>query len=505
MARLRSNFHDGTLSPGIGDVATTASSAAFAALPAVASPDYLMLVLDPEAVAGNPEIVKVTAHTAATTSVTIVRAQESTVARAHLTGTAWLHGPTVADWLGPGTVDDFDAMVIVAPDSDSTSGIIVKSPSAEWGDETPPEGYAEGNALVVLKHGTAVENDDLVLFRINGVGGMGMAGGIHVATGLRLAELGPQARAIWVQPAVDISYAILDITAAAIVGDALSGHYLAISDTDSEERLTFTTDHYLSLTDPADDPVADNSLFLASANAQPSDNIRLALRPGLANVVGLYVEGATGQSGELMKFAGPDHVGHLNVAGDFAVNWLDDGGTVGVARIAAKDSPADNVRAYLHAVEPDVTALVLKAAADQTAVLLSVQNSAGTLQTAIGDGYFATFQANGINGAVVLYGGDTPASGTRAQIRPVTAGTVGLRIDGATAQTADQMQVRDVSSNIQSRFNKAGYFMTRKTAAPADVDLANSEVAIWWDATIGATGVKYKGKDSAGTVVSGTL
>ncbi len=90
MASLHRNFLSGTITNNplvVGSL--TANSASFANLPAVVSPDYMWLVLDPTAVAGAPEIVQVTAHVAATSVLTIVRAQQSTVARQHLVNTIW--------------------------------------------------------------------------------------------------------------------------------------------------------------------------------------------------------------------------------------------------------------------------------------------------------------------------------------------------------------------------------------------------------------------------------
>jgi hypothetical protein len=57
----------------------------------------MFLTLDPEGVNGLPEIVTVTAHAAAATSITVVRAQQSTVARAHPLATTWAHAVTKAD------------------------------------------------------------------------------------------------------------------------------------------------------------------------------------------------------------------------------------------------------------------------------------------------------------------------------------------------------------------------------------------------------------------------
>lgn len=90
MASLHRNFLSGTITDNPLLIAgTTINSAEFANLPAVASPDYMWLVLDPTAVAGNPELVKVTAHTASATSITVTRGQQSTTARQHLLSTIW--------------------------------------------------------------------------------------------------------------------------------------------------------------------------------------------------------------------------------------------------------------------------------------------------------------------------------------------------------------------------------------------------------------------------------
>lgn len=103
MARIRTAFVSGTTlnNPlAIGDV--TLSSAALSSLAAVTAPDYALLVLDPAGVNGTPEVVTVTAHTAAATTATITRSSEGSTARAHPVGTSWVHGATTYDFLqGP--------------------------------------------------------------------------------------------------------------------------------------------------------------------------------------------------------------------------------------------------------------------------------------------------------------------------------------------------------------------------------------------------------------------
>lgn len=75
---------------------TTLSSPQLAALPAVASPDTLALVLSYGVQA--KEIVWVTAHTADAATATISRGQESTSAAYWPANTGWTHAATDADY-----------------------------------------------------------------------------------------------------------------------------------------------------------------------------------------------------------------------------------------------------------------------------------------------------------------------------------------------------------------------------------------------------------------------
>jgi hypothetical protein len=164
MTRLRSNFLAGTLSAGITNVATTISSSGFAALPAVVAPDYLMLVLDPTAVAGDPEIIKVTAHTALTTTVTVARAQEVTSARAHLSPTRWAHGATAEDWtrvdrreenvlvrgaVGDGSTDNTDAIQEAIGALGSRGGRVILPLAADDYVCTGPLDLADSTAVTI--------------------------------------------------------------------------------------------------------------------------------------------------------------------------------------------------------------------------------------------------------------------------------------------------------------------------------------------------------------------
>lgn len=97
MTRVRTDNVFGTITDNpLTAGATTMNSAGLANLAAVSSAEAF-IILDPNRVAGAPEIVVVTAHTASATSATIQRGQFGTTARQHNLNTAWVHGPIAAN------------------------------------------------------------------------------------------------------------------------------------------------------------------------------------------------------------------------------------------------------------------------------------------------------------------------------------------------------------------------------------------------------------------------
>lgn len=84
-------------------------------------------------------------------------------------------------------------------------------------------------------------------------------------------------------------------------------------------------------------------------------------------------------------------------------------------------------------------------------------------------------------------------------------GVRSVAIIGVAAQTADQLALLDSASAVQSRFDKDGYFITKKQTAIADAQLVAGEVAIWFDSTNGAAKVKFKAKEAGGTVRTGEV
>lgn len=95
--RIRSNNQFGlTTDNPLTAGATTFNSARLSLFPVV-SAAHAVVTLDPRALNGEPEIVIITAHTAAATVATITRGAYGTVARSHPSGTEWVHAPLDED------------------------------------------------------------------------------------------------------------------------------------------------------------------------------------------------------------------------------------------------------------------------------------------------------------------------------------------------------------------------------------------------------------------------
>ena len=99
MTRLRANFLTGaTTDNPLTSAGTSFNSAALSQMQVITAPNYMAVSLDPFAVNGAPEIVWVTDHASGATVATILRHQESTLARAHPAGTEWANALTAQDF-----------------------------------------------------------------------------------------------------------------------------------------------------------------------------------------------------------------------------------------------------------------------------------------------------------------------------------------------------------------------------------------------------------------------
>lgn len=87
--RVFQDFIGGELTADHTNVVTTMTSDALEAVVDIAGDEFMYVTLDPDGVAGEPEIVKITAHTASVPSATIERGALGTIARAHKSGIEW--------------------------------------------------------------------------------------------------------------------------------------------------------------------------------------------------------------------------------------------------------------------------------------------------------------------------------------------------------------------------------------------------------------------------------
>lgn len=136
-----------------------------------------------------------------------------------------------------------------------------------------------------------------------------------------------------------------------------------------------------------------------------------------------------------------------------------------------------------------------------TALLLKLRNDADSA-----DVFYAKVDGGIRATGVSSIGLSVPISNINLVVQATLDANVAGGFYAASAgQTGDLLQLSSHTGTLWSKFNKAGYFMTRKTAAPADGDLGNSEVALWLDATPGAMKLMLKAKDSGGTVKTGSV
>jgi hypothetical protein len=146
------------------------------------------------------------------------------------------------------------------------------------------------------------------------------------------------------------------------------------------------------------------------------------------------------------------------------------------------------------------TSVTLSAAASETRAALSFMVSGRAPATTQ-----KIFRVYDTDSTTKLFAIDKGSAVIAVPVVARDTGSTTLRVQAITSQTSDLQSWRDSNTNIQSRINKDGYVMSRRSVAPADADLANGEAAIWFDFTPGTGGVRFKIKATDGSIINKTL
>jgi hypothetical protein len=109
----------------------------------------------------------------------------------------------------------------------------------------------------------------------------------------------------------------------------------------------------------------------------------------------------------------------------------------------------------------------------------------------------------GGNGRLFFASGGSGVAGPIFETLSTSQPTLWCR--AIASQTANLQEWVSSSNAVLSTVSENGYFTTRKTAAPADGELAAGELAWWFDSTNGAGKLKIKAKTADGTVVTGEV
>lgn len=176
--RIRDNGIFGTTTDNpLTAGAATYNSAALALLSTVAG-NHALVTLDPLRQFGEPEIVMITAHTAAATVATITRGMFGTIARSHPVSTLWVHAAADNDFIEVLTsatrpADQYEGQFIYETDTNKLVGF----GGVDWAprDAGGQIGYAQ-----VVASQTLVAAADLT----------GLSVGVTVGTGRRIKITG---------------------------------------------------------------------------------------------------------------------------------------------------------------------------------------------------------------------------------------------------------------------------------------------------------------------------
>lgn len=176
------DFTFGTLSTAAAISDTTLSSADFSPLGSgYTTSNYLPIVLLNPATKTH-EKVWITAHTAASTSVTVVRGRESTSAQAWPSGTQWIVAPTARDTLGQANTTSLPTDPHVGWRQS------MQDKGGEVRQQTRNAGYQADVGLAIpaeigkVRAGTAIANGHVMIVRASYATGTTDASGLFTVT-----------------------------------------------------------------------------------------------------------------------------------------------------------------------------------------------------------------------------------------------------------------------------------------------------------------------------------
>jgi hypothetical protein len=129
--------------------------------------------------------------------------------------------------------------------------------------------------------------------------------------------------------------------------------------------------------------------------------------------------------------------------------------------------------------------------------LQAEQDGAATATTVPGRLVIYTDHSTGRNPRLTIY------STGAVLVNGFIPTAVGLTVRGAASQTAHMQDWQESDGTLYMSVSENGYLKIKKTAAPADAELDNNELAFWWDQA--NSKMMVKAKDNGGNVVAGEL
>lgn len=244
----------------------------------------------------------------------------------------------------------------------------------------------------------------------------------------------------------------------------------------------------------------DNVQAMALLNL-PSDQ----MNGYVVKVAGPSVGYGRGQPFMVLKAADGDATNQLG-AGTVLMRVDDDGsiGTNGGLHIASglRQAFGGSQAVWVDPEEDLVHILMTAAPGTPVQPFVKITKQDGTnLVTIDKEGAINVFR-NGSN--VGWFAGDNPAFGVRLGVNAGATDVIPILVGAAAGQTVDLLRIAQ-GATVFAKFNKNGYFITKKNAVIADADLAAGEAALWFDSSNTLPRFMIRAKTADGTVKSGAI